>query len=87
MDKLPDCFQNCVLGVNQESTTVWCLQVHSIHCYSANSPSFPWCKHVVVHVTSGGGELLVAASMEALEEELEDDELTDTLAFLSTASC
>lgn len=42
---------------------------------------------MVVHRTSGGGELLVAAGREALEEALEDDELTDTLAFLSAAAC
>lgn len=42
---------------------------------------------MVIHVTSGGGELLDGAGMEVLEEELEDVELTDTLAFLSTASC
>lgn len=36
--------------------------------------------------TSGGVEL-VAAGSEALDEALEADELTDTLAFLSAATC
>lgn len=37
--------------------------------------------------TSGGVELVAVAGSEALDEVLEDDELTDTLAFLSAAAC
>lgn len=47
---------------------------------------FPWGEHVVAQSTSGGEELAVAAGREALEEALEDDELTDTLGFIGGAA-
>lgn len=36
--------------------------------------------------TSGGGELLLAAGMEVLDEASEADELTEALGFLSAAA-
>lgn len=43
---------------------------------------FPGCEYV-----TSAGELLVSAGRELLEEVLEDDELTDILAFLSAVAC
>lgn len=44
---------------------------------------FSWGEQVAALNTSGGVELVAVAGSEALDEVLEADELTDTLAFLS----